>query len=313
LPSLDECCSTVAYLYHERQHLGMCAVHALNSLLQSAAVSPSQLADIAQRLDAEETKLLQEDSGGAPAAQRPLASKFMSLIKGLAKPVLADTPTAADAVELARNSDEFGNFSSQVVIEALRTRQFDCRLLNDAEYARTDLARDASALIVNHETHWFTVRTVRTDADAADVWYDFNSFLPRPMPVQRSRLRAFLDDLRRKGYVAFVVTGPVPRVLSEPPAARPVSVWGRYFPTVVGFGDMHGRLLRPSRIAQVPLPIELPEPPPSVADAMRRLEHTFSRLHQIEKAVHRRLTAIEDKFAAVHESSELLVGLASLN
>ena len=65
----------------------------------------------------------------------------------------------------------------------------------------------------------------------------------------------------------------------------------------------------------MPLPIRLPSaaaPPPTLDEAMRRLQHTFARLHQMEKAVHRRLGELDRMFATLDDSSSLLLGLASL-
>lgn len=318
LPAIDRC-PPVCYLYHERQNLGMCAVHALNSLLQAPLVSAADLAQIAQEFDAAEHKLLQEAEQEQQQQQQQQMqhSPKRSLLTLAARALGSSGKSAvtasssADEGNSVRNGDEYGNFSSQVVIEALRRRKFECRLLNDAEYARTDVALDCRAFVVNCETHWFTVRTV-----ANNVWYDFNSFLARPFPVQPARLRAYLDELRRKNYVFFVVTGPLPDVLTEPPAQLAVSGDGQWLPTVVGCGNRFGKLLHPAAHPRVPLPIRLPagaEPPPTLDEAMRRLQLTFARLHQMEKAVHRRLGELDRTFAALGESGGLLLGLASLS
>ncbi len=42
------------YLYHEKQVAGLCAVHALNTLLQDAIFNPVDLMQIAQEFDTRE-------------------------------------------------------------------------------------------------------------------------------------------------------------------------------------------------------------------------------------------------------------------
>ena len=48
------------YVYHEKQEAGLCAVHALNSLLQNAYFNEIDLMNIAKELDEKERQLMLE-------------------------------------------------------------------------------------------------------------------------------------------------------------------------------------------------------------------------------------------------------------
>jgi hypothetical protein len=270
-------------------------MHAINSLMQWPAVARSDLETIAAEMDAAEGKLLTEDDQQEKSTKRN--QEFLN------------EDVEDDAA--VKNGDEYGNFSSQVVIAALTRLGFECCLLNDVEYARTDLARDCDALVINHRTHWFCIRTV------CGVWYDFNSFLARPIPVEAARLRAYVDELRRKRYTTFVVRGaaPLPGVQLEPPVRFPKSPYGQWLPTVLGYSHRCGCVLRQAQPAAVALPIRFAPgaaPPASLDSAMVELTATLERLYQMEKAVHRRLSSIEERFRGIDDSFQLATALAAV-
>lgn len=303
LPQVDVSPPT-CYLYHERQHLGLCGMHAINSLMQWPAVARTDLERIAAQMDAAEGKLLTDDDStkSTTTTTTTVTAKTFDIV---------DLEHLDDTLVSVRNGDEYGNFSSQVVIAALTHLGFECCLLNDVEYARTDLARDCDALVINHHTHWFCLRTV------CGVWYDFNSFLARPVPVEAARLRAYVDELRRKRYTTFVVRGaaPLPAVHLEPPVRFPKSPYGQWLPTVLGYSNRCGCVLRPAQPAAVPLPIRFAPgaaPPASLDSAMAELTATLQRLYQMEKAVHRRLSVIEERFRGVDDAGQLAQVLASV-
>lgn len=284
------------YLYHERQHLGLCGMHTINSLMQWPAVARTDLERIAAEMDAAEGSLLTDES-----------EKKKSSAKNTPHFDVDDDDDAG----YVKNGDEYGNFSSQVVIAALTKLGFECVLLNDVEYARTDLARDCDALVINHHTHWICLRTV------CGVWYDFNSFLARPIPVEAAMLRAYVDELRRKRYTTFVVRGkaPLPAAHLEPPVRFPTSPYGQWLPTVLGYSNRCGCVLRPAQPAAVSLPIRFAPgaaPPASLDSAMSELATTLHRLHQIEKAVHRRLSAVEERLRSVDDAGQLALVLATV-
>lgn len=270
-------------------------MHTINSLMQWPAVARTDLERIAAEMDAAEGSLLTDDESNKQINRAKNATQFD----------LGDDDAAV------KNGDEYGNFSSQVVIAALTKLGFECVLLNDVEYARTDLARDCNALVINHHTHWICLRTV------CGVWYDFNSFLARPIPVEAAMLRAYVDELRRKRYTTFVVRGnaPLPAAHLEPPVRFPTSPYGQWLPTVLGYSNRCGCVLRPAQPAAVSLPIRFAPgaaPPASLESAMSELTNTLGRLYQIEKAVHRRLATVEERFRAVDDAGQLALVLATV-
>jgi ataxin-3 len=52
------------WIYHERQEAQLCGQHALNNLVQDAAFSPDELAEIALQLDAMELNYMSQNNEG---------------------------------------------------------------------------------------------------------------------------------------------------------------------------------------------------------------------------------------------------------
>jgi Ataxin-3 len=130
--------STSGFIFHERQQSALCGQHCLNNLLQASIFTPGDLADIAQELDAAERRMMME-----------MGTETADAIKFLA--------------EESGNVDESGNFSIQVLNEALE-RSNGIALTNfgsEALRVQTDdslLATDKyEAFVFNRESHWFTV------------------------------------------------------------------------------------------------------------------------------------------------------------
>ena len=236
---IDVVSPKTCFVYFERQYRGFCAQHTINAALQRASVMPAELFEIGRACDAAEEHLLKEVPAAA-AATRP-GKRFSALASSALRLVIGVPPSSTTALspsDIAAEVQNFdavdGNFSVQVIIEALRRRKLECRMLvrrakrgchtaqkfhillfhsaqNSVEYARTDLARDCRCFIVNHETHWFALRSI------AGVWYDLNSLNWRPEPVSDASLRAYLDDLRRRDCAIYVVDGELPPVVVDMP------------------------------------------------------------------------------------------------
>jgi ataxin-3 len=93
-------------IYHEKQVASLCGVHCLNTLLQANAFNAIDLSQIAQELDRREREVLAE--GG-------MSSKdYLAFVAGDSQNV----------------SDE-GNFSIQVLSEALKVYNISCVPINN--------------------------------------------------------------------------------------------------------------------------------------------------------------------------------------
>jgi hypothetical protein len=145
-PSSPVCC----IVYSEHQTLGYCAQHTVNAVLQFPAVSVDDLFAIGRSIDAAEKKLLEETDESAAAgeekkskggAMKSFATAILNKIDGI--PSREETASGRH-LSSANYDEKYGNFSVQVVIEALRRHKFECRMLNPQEYARTDLASDCN-------------------------------------------------------------------------------------------------------------------------------------------------------------------------
>ena len=112
-------------VYWEEQRESLCAVHALNSLVQQPMFREVELAEIAQELDAKEDALL-----------------GMKRTKGAA----------------SRNVSASGDFSVRVLTAALRSKGLDLVL----GHSVSALLRETGvALQSNARGHWWTLRRVQ--------------------------------------------------------------------------------------------------------------------------------------------------------
>eukprot|EP00629_Pelagomonadales_sp_RCC1024_P012145 CAMPEP_0119296036 /NCGR_PEP_ID=MMETSP1329-20130426/50367_1 /TAXON_ID=114041 /ORGANISM="Genus nov. species nov., Strain RCC1024" /LENGTH=402 /DNA_ID=CAMNT_0007296965 /DNA_START=201 /DNA_END=1406 /DNA_ORIENTATION=+ len=112
-------------LYHEKQIGALCAVHAMNNLVQQRRFDEVQLAGVARALDQREAELLGTE-------------------------LLAGEQRGESA-----NVRGDGFFSVQVIIEALRRQGFMC----DQRATPGDPARERG-FVFNRREHWFALRRV---------------------------------------------------------------------------------------------------------------------------------------------------------
>jgi len=167
-------------VYWEKQGADrLCAVHCLNALLQGPYFTPADLADIAHQLDRQEALLM----GGA---------------------ALAGEKSSA-------NVDDDGNFSSQVLDEALK--RHNCNSTNSLhESVRAQISQSPErevGYICNLHAHWFALRKVNWGGKLE--WFNLNSLeMGGPELVSEFKLAAFLESIRQQNYTIFVVRGQYP-------------------------------------------------------------------------------------------------------
>jgi len=158
---------------------GLCAVHALNSLLQGPYYTEIDLMQIAQEFDKKEKAVMAE----------------MGETNDFIKFVAEDSGNVADD----------GNYSVQVVVEALKV--WDVEIISIDSKQAGDAKQnplDQEAFICNLASHWLTIRKINGD------WFNFNSMLNKPQFLSTFYLSAFMDTLQDKGYAIFVVKGKLP-------------------------------------------------------------------------------------------------------
>ncbi|KAG5185546.1 hypothetical protein JKP88DRAFT_207785 [Tribonema minus] len=170
----------MGWIYHEKQESSLCGQHCLNNLLQACIFTAPDLADIAHVLDAKERQLMLELGHSTPDAL-----KFQAEDSG--------------------NVDEAGNFSLQVLSEAL-TLRYGLRLESaGSERVAGKLSTtgyDSEAgFVCNRQAHWFAVRSV------GGRYWNLNSTLERPEWITSYALEATLHQYRLDGYSVFVVRG----------------------------------------------------------------------------------------------------------
>ncbi|EKM80981.1 hypothetical protein AGABI1DRAFT_119519 [Agaricus bisporus var. burnettii JB137-S8] len=170
----------VPLIYHEKQQPGsmLCAQHALNSLLQGPYFTPTDLSEIALKLDVLEEQYNTEAEHG-----------------------------------VSKNMDDTGFFSVQVMEEALKVWGLNLlRWRNSAMQSHQDHPETQLAFILNLEQHWFSLRrfgpisgNVNRDASLSH-WFNLNSSLPAPEWVSKVYLGMVLQQAEAEGYSVFVIT-----------------------------------------------------------------------------------------------------------
>lgn len=182
-------------VYWERQGQdALCAVHALNSLLQGPYFTTGGLADIAHELDAAEQRLV----GGSDPGPNYVS------------------PNGAGNVDVS------GNFSSQVLFLALQ-RWGELRALDSRhEAVRRDVSehpQKEAGYICNLRRHWVALR--RIPWYGGDAWFNLNSRrMEGPLRMCDAELTAFLAAACADGDTVFVVRGnlklPSARLMAGP-------------------------------------------------------------------------------------------------
>ena len=120
----------------------------------------------------------------------------------------ADTAEFRDFMsQQSGNVDESGNFSIQVLQQALKSVGVDIRpaASPDAGTALQQPTRER-AFICNLAAHWFTI----VKLDDKEGWFNCNSLYPAPEPVGELHLDAFLRQVALEGYTIFVCRGNLP-------------------------------------------------------------------------------------------------------
>ncbi|KAJ1624695.1 Machado-joseph disease protein MJD, partial [Pavlovales sp. CCMP2436] len=158
-------------IYHEKQIGSLCAVHALNNLLQAKLLDEVALAEVAHGLDAQERNALRGTGLESESGN-----------------VRAD-----------------GFFSVQVITSALGSLGLTSTPIG-AESVRGVSAKPEAELgfILNRSQHWFTLRRI------GDSWFDLNSMQPQPRVLSVSQLGETLTEAAASGYSVFVVRGKYP-------------------------------------------------------------------------------------------------------
>eukprot|EP00300_Choanocystis_sp_HF-7_P017366 c19709_g1_i6.p1 GENE.c19709_g1_i6~~c19709_g1_i6.p1 ORF type:complete len:322 (+),score=47.30 c19709_g1_i6:191-1156(+) len=105
----------------------------------------------------------------------------------------------------SQNVDVDGNFSIQVLAQALQ-QSHNIQLV-PVPY-RENLADREDAFVLNHSSHWFTIRKL------FGKWFDLNSLHEKPTVIGDFYLSAFLAQLSAEDYSIFIVKSPTP--LPEP-------------------------------------------------------------------------------------------------
>ncbi|CAD7930415.1 unnamed protein product [Amoebophrya sp. A25] len=168
-------------VYWEKQGTDkLCAVHTLNTLMQSNAFSEVELAQIAHQLDQHEQALMGGGSGSL---------------------------AAGSGVGESFNVDADGNFSLPVMETALQ--RFEMCLVNiekpevKSKIMSNPQSEEAYICNSHRRAHWYCLRKVFAK------WYDLDSLKPAPQFVSDFNLTAFLEATLRDGFTVFVVR-PVP-------------------------------------------------------------------------------------------------------
>jgi ataxin-3 len=164
------------FIYWEHQDSDlMCAVHALNSLLQGPYFDPVSLAHLAQELDQREREIYGS------------SSLVISTQGG--------------------NVAESGFYNIQVITRALETHDLTLTsVTSEEERSRLDYSSEEGFICNRHE-HWFGIRKL------SGQWFDLNSLNPEPGPkyISDFYLDAFLMSVISEGYSIFVVRGSYPK------------------------------------------------------------------------------------------------------
>eukprot|EP00953_Heterococcus_sp_UTEX-ZZ885_P037716 19361-Heterococcus_DN1.PRE.1 len=171
------------YIYHEKQVSSLCGQHCINNLLQMPAFTAYDLADIAHELDARERQMMLAEGSTTPEALKFLA-------------------------EDSGNVDEAGNFSLQVLSEAL-TRSQGLRLVSagseDVKGKLNTTGYDQEpGFVCNRHSHWLTIRNIN------GKYWNLNSMLEAPERITTFALEATLYQYTADGYSVFVVRSAAP-------------------------------------------------------------------------------------------------------
>ena len=154
-------------LYHEKQQSALCGQHCLNNLLQGPYYNAGTLADLALELDRREMALMMTEGNTAESR--------------------------AFQQEGSGNVDEQGNFSIQVLSEAIK-RSFALTLEDvrheDVRPMMRDPASTAEGFVINRHAHWLCLRKIDGQ------WWRINSTEDAPERISDQALSLNLAHLK---------------------------------------------------------------------------------------------------------------------
>ena len=183
-------------VYFEQQESALCAVHALNNLVQAPLFTPVDLSSAAAELQERERQL--HAAGGVDSAD------YLAFL-------------AADSAYV---SDE-GNFSLECISLCLSGVEI---AISPLTHTPPQPSHAAFGVIANLESHWLTLRRVTVPpnlrsllpaahSNQSHVWLNLNSLLPHPAVVSDTFLSLFLAQLKADGYAMFECTSGSAEVL----------------------------------------------------------------------------------------------------
>lgn len=181
----------------------MCGSHALNNLLQGPYFSAIELMEIARTLDEKELGML--DDEGRDSMQRDAMEAFSKGQQNYSG-------------RISGNVSDEGNFSSQVLMEALAAFGLSMKPIDSEEALLTNPRRDPQqeqAFILNLNEHWFAIRRFGGAAGFPVTYWNLNSTQSGPEFISEMYLSLFLDQLRREGYSIFVIRGDLPQCTAD--------------------------------------------------------------------------------------------------
>lgn len=173
----------VLTIYHETQYGNLCALHAINNLLQNTVFTARELAAIGRRLDNYETSLIEE--------------------------------TSSDDDNTSENLDDTGNFSIQVISYALSLCHLELIPFNSSD-PRAVSARQCTfnqqAFICHKNSHWFSVRKFHKR------WFNLDSLLDKPERLADNGIHVSLFETQEdidEFTGLFIVVGDLPEARTD--------------------------------------------------------------------------------------------------
>ncbi|EFC44584.1 predicted protein, partial [Naegleria gruberi] len=156
----------------EQQEARLCAMHALNNLLQGSYFSEVDLMELARQLDQKERSLLEGNDSKS-----------------------------------SQNVSDEGDFSIGVIQAALEVWGLTTIPIGHPSitlYTRENPWSE-NAYICNHREHWFVFRKF------GNHWFNLNSTLDEPEYLSQTYISLFIEQLKQEGYSIFAVRGELPQ------------------------------------------------------------------------------------------------------
>eukprot|EP00826_Nyctotherus_ovalis_P006688 TRINITY_DN1160_c0_g1_i15.p1 TRINITY_DN1160_c0_g1~~TRINITY_DN1160_c0_g1_i15.p1 ORF type:complete len:325 (-),score=58.59 TRINITY_DN1160_c0_g1_i15:43-1017(-) len=165
-------------LYWESQEAGTmtCGCHCLNNLLQGPYCNDAELSQIAITLDNTE--------------------KF--LLEGKQKN------------KNSHNISDTGDYSIQVLMEALYTKGVKSVVAVDEVYLVSNDVTKETGFVCHSSAHWFAVRKV------SGVWFKLNSLCKRPYRISEFYLSAYMASIISEHSIVFLVKGGLGDPIKDP-------------------------------------------------------------------------------------------------